>query len=74
MVAGRRSILFTSDVGGSEKNADLRADPDGGNLRRLTHDDGAIHAPGDFHPDGRRVAYAANDRNGRDFDLYLLAS
>lgn len=65
-------ILFTSDVGGNERTQIFTVNPDGSDLRRLTANDSAIHQPGDFHPDGRTIAYAANDRNGRDFDLYLL--
>jgi dipeptidyl aminopeptidase/acylaminoacyl peptidase len=65
-------ILFTTDVGGNEKTQIFTVRPDGSELRRLTTRDDVIHTPGDFHPQGRHVAYAANDRNGRDFDLYLL--
>ncbi len=67
-----QGVLLTSDVGGSEKSQIFFVSPDGSGLRRLTGNDEAIHTVGEFHPDGRTIAYAANDRNGRDFDLYLL--
>ena len=40
--------------------------------RRLTRGDDVVHNFGAWSHDGRRIAYAANDRNGRDFDLYVL--
>jgi dipeptidyl aminopeptidase/acylaminoacyl peptidase len=65
-------ILFETDVGGTERMQLYSVAPDGSDLRRLTFEDAAIHRPSDFHPDGVRVAFATNVRNGRDFDLYLL--
>lgn len=67
-------IAFTTDVGGNERDQIFTVRPDGSDLRRLTHNDAAIHRLGDFHPGGAALAYAANDRNGRDFDLYRLDS
>jgi Tol biopolymer transport system component len=46
---------------------------DGSNQRQVTNLGGANFAPY-FHPDGRRILFASNNKNprSRNFDLYLV--
>lgn len=58
------------DAGGDERTQLHRIAPDGSVDEALTADRATIHRFGAFTPDGGRVVYTANDRNGVDFDLY----
>ena len=40
-------------------------------VKDLTGAPEAIHYPGGFSPDGRRIAYTATRRNGTDFDVFV---
>jgi dipeptidyl aminopeptidase/acylaminoacyl peptidase len=62
-------LLFSMDAGGNER-AQLFLLEDG-EVTNLTKAPDAIHYPGGFSPDGRRIAYTATRRNGTDFDVFL---
>ncbi|HVM13642.1 MAG TPA: S9 family peptidase [Egibacteraceae bacterium] len=62
-VAGR-------DVGGDERTQLWLLSADGAVEQPLTAEPRTIHRFGDFTPDGDGLVFAANDRNGVDFDLY----
>src|SRR5215203_4376509 len=62
-------LLFGMDAGGNERSQLFLLQD--GEVRDLTKDPGAIHYPGGFSPDGRRVAYTATRRNGTDFDVFV---
>jgi dipeptidyl aminopeptidase/acylaminoacyl peptidase len=62
-------LLFVMDAGGNERSQLFLLQD--GEVRDLTKDPGAIHYPGGFSPDGRRVAYTATRRNGTDFDVFV---
>ncbi|MGH2587734.1 MAG: TolB family protein, partial [Dehalococcoidia bacterium] len=66
------TILFAMDEGGNEHDALFLLSPDSGVMTALTADPSSIHRPGPWSPDGRRVAYAVNNRDRRYFDIYLL--
>jgi dipeptidyl aminopeptidase/acylaminoacyl peptidase len=66
------TVLFAMDEGGNEHDALFVISPDGAAVTQLTHDPSSIHRPGPWSPDGRRIAYAVNDRDKRFFDVYLL--
>jgi dipeptidyl aminopeptidase/acylaminoacyl peptidase len=62
-------ILFGMDAGGNERSQlYLLRD---GEVTDLTSAPEAIHYPGGFSPDGRRIAYTATRRNGTDFDVFV---
>ena len=61
--------LFGMDAGGNERSQ-LFLLEDGG-VTDLTNAPDAIHYPGGFSPDGRRIAYTATRRNGTDFDVFV---
>ncbi len=69
-------LLAVGDVGGNERQQFYLISGYGGegghDVRRLTGDDNAIHRFGGFSKDGQRILYAANGRNGVDFDLFLM--
>ena len=58
-------IAFTADEGGDEQHQVYLIDVDGGTIRRITSTDGRQHHLADdpFSSDGRRLAYAGNDRD-----------
>ncbi|HLU68450.1 MAG TPA: S9 family peptidase [Kofleriaceae bacterium] len=64
------SVVFTRDVGGDENYQILRLDLDKNTTTVLTdgksRNSGALWAPS-----GKRLAWASNARNGRDFDLWV---
>lgn len=69
-------LVAVGDVGGNERQQFYLLSGYGGagghDVRRLTNDDQAIHRFGGFSRDGRRILYAANGRNGVDFDLFQM--
>jgi len=73
-------LIAVSDAGGNERqqlylitNAGDQADGTRAHdIRRLTHDDGAIHIFGAWHSNGHEILFTANGRNNVDFDLYRL--
>jgi len=64
------ALAYGTDVGGDERQQ-LWLLPAEGAARKLTARPDAIHSWGAFAPDGARIAYTANARNGVDFDLHL---
>jgi len=73
---GGDHLLAVGDVGGNERQQFYLISGYGGEggheVRRLTSDDNAIHRFGGFSGDGQRILYAANGRNGVDFDLFQM--
>jgi dipeptidyl aminopeptidase/acylaminoacyl peptidase len=64
-------VVLSTDQAGNEREQLWGLRLDTREIRRLTAQADAIHAFGDFFSDGMHIAYAANGRNGRDFDIYL---
>ncbi|MDB5362050.1 MAG: peptidase [Rhodospirillales bacterium] len=64
------TILFGVDRGGDERQQLHLLRPDGTHSA-LTDAPEALHVWGAFSPDGSRIAYTANTRNGVDFDLFV---
>jgi dipeptidyl aminopeptidase/acylaminoacyl peptidase len=65
----KAGLVFGMDVGGNERSQlFLLRD---GEVTDLTNAPDAIHYPGGFSPDGRRIAYTATRRNGTDFDVFI---
>ncbi|HEV8044860.1 MAG TPA: S9 family peptidase, partial [Rubrobacter sp.] len=62
-------LLFSMDAGGNERSQLFLLED--GVVKDLTGAPGAIHYPGGFSPDGRRIAYTATCRNGTDFDVFV---
>ncbi len=65
-----RSFLFSGDIGGDEQHQIFRYDLDSGTTTQLTHS-GARHGGWRWSRDGSQIAYSSNERNGKDFDLWV---
>ncbi len=64
-------LCIAADEGGSENAQLFLADAYGLGLRRLTDDPRTMHVFGGWSPDGRRMVYSSNRRDGRHFDVYV---
>lgn len=74
---GAAHLLAVGDVGGNERQqfyliSGYGGGEEGHDVRRLTPNDDAIHRFGAFSQDGQGILYTSNQRNGTDFDLYVL--
>jgi len=68
-----RDVLFTRDVGGNEAFQLFRVNPDGEKPVPILLSDGRSRfTSAHWSPDGRRIAYMSNQRNGHDYDLYVM--
>ncbi|MEW6279307.1 MAG: S9 family peptidase, partial [Candidatus Eremiobacterota bacterium] len=65
-------LCFERDQGGDEHNQLYLIPPQGGVPRALTANPKAIHSFGGFSPDSGRIAFTSTERNGTDFDGYVL--
>jgi dipeptidyl aminopeptidase/acylaminoacyl peptidase len=67
---GSRQVLLSVDDGGNERMQIHRCEDDGAGLEPVVVDPAFIHRLGGVRRDGRTLAYAGNQRNGVDFDIY----
>jgi dipeptidyl aminopeptidase/acylaminoacyl peptidase len=70
---GGRAAIFGRDFGGDENVQLYRVDPARAEAApsELTSDRRVKHMFGAFSESGREIAYASNERNGADFDIYV---
>jgi dipeptidyl aminopeptidase/acylaminoacyl peptidase len=64
-------LIVGTDVGGNEHTQLLYMPEPGAPYQALTEDASKIHNFGAWSTDGRRIAYAANTRTTRWFDVYV---
>ncbi len=64
-------LIVGTDVGGNEHTQLLYVSEPGAPYQALTEDASKIHNFGAWSADGRRIAYAANTRATRWFDVYV---
>jgi dipeptidyl aminopeptidase/acylaminoacyl peptidase len=70
--SGDGRLIYTVDVGGSEKHQMMLLDTDTGRTTHLSEGyDQAMHLFGSWDRDGDRICYAANRRHPATFDLYV---
>lgn len=67
-----RWIAYGTDRGGNERTQIFLLSPDGTQERELTPADNYFRLFSGWSPRGSRIAYVSNERNGNDFDLYLM--
>lgn len=67
-----RWIAYGTDRGGNERTQFFLLSPGGTRERELTPADDYFRIFSGWSPRGSRIAYVSNERNGNDFDLYLL--
>jgi dipeptidyl aminopeptidase/acylaminoacyl peptidase len=70
---GSRALVLGRDFGGDENVQLYRLDPvrPEPNPVELTSNRAVKHMFGAFSQDGRSIAFASNERNGADFDVYV---
>ncbi|MCE4613545.1 MAG: S9 family peptidase [Desulfurococcales archaeon] len=69
VISSKGSLAFASDFDGDEKWAIYVYE--GNDVWRIAGEDGSMNLLGAWSPDGKRLAYTSNARNGVDFDLYI---
>jgi dipeptidyl aminopeptidase/acylaminoacyl peptidase len=67
-----RWIAYGTDRGGNERTQIFLLSPDGTRERELTPADDFFRLFSGWSPAGSRIAYVSNERNGNDFDLYVM--
>ena len=67
-----RWIAYGTDRNGNERTQFFLISPDGTREQELTPADDHFRIWGGWSPRGGRVAYASSERNGRDFDIWVL--
>jgi dipeptidyl aminopeptidase/acylaminoacyl peptidase len=67
-----RWIAYGTDRGGNERTQFFLLSPDGTRERELTPSDDFFRLFSGWSPAGNRIAYVSNERNGNDFDLYVM--
>jgi dipeptidyl aminopeptidase/acylaminoacyl peptidase len=65
-------IIYGSDRAGDEREGYYLISSDGLSERELLAPSKAYRVFGGWSPDGRRVAFASTERNGVDFDIYMM--
>ncbi len=65
-------IAYGTDRGGDERTQFFLLSPDGTRERELTPADGAFRNFGGWSPRGDRIAYSSTERDGRNFDIWIL--
>ncbi|UPW00054.1 S9 family peptidase [Halorussus gelatinilyticus] len=66
------AVVFGKDAGADEHDQLFRLDPATNAVEQLTDDPDAIHSWGAWHPDGDRIAFAANREDAARFDVYAM--
>ncbi|HEX6370836.1 MAG TPA: S9 family peptidase [Longimicrobium sp.] len=67
-----RWIAYGTDRGGNERTQFFLLSPDGTRERELTPADDFFRLFSGWSPAGSRISYVSNERNGSDFDLYVM--
>src|ERR1700689_2684952 len=65
-------LLFAMAEGGNERFQLYLLDLDSRKTERLTDNNAAIYRFGGWSYDGKSITYSSNERNGTDFDVFVL--
>ncbi len=70
--ATKAELLFAMAEGGNERFQLYLLKLDSGATERLINNETAIHRFGGWSYDGKSITYSSNERNGTDFDIFVL--
>lgn len=65
-------ILFGKHVGGNEQTQFFLLDVDTRDVADITKRPDVRHDFGAWSPDGKRICFSSTERNGTDFDVYVM--
>lgn len=65
-------IIFGKSEGGNEQNQLYLINPDTKEIISLTTNKNARHDIGFWSRDGKFISYSSTERNGKDFDIYVM--
>lgn len=65
-------IIFSKSEGGNEQSQLYLIDPDTKEITPLTDNKNAKHDFGAWSRDGELISYSSTERNGKDFDIYVM--
>lgn len=68
----KNEIMFGMAKGGDEKTQFYLYDVATKNIRPITNKPDFIHRWGGWSRDGKLITYSSNERNGTDFDVYVM--
>lgn len=68
--AKEKGFLFSKDIGGNEQYQIYYFNQENGNVKMISNGK-SRYGSFQWSPDGSKFAYTSNERNGRDFDIYL---
>lgn len=68
----KNEIMFGMAKGGDEKTQFYLYDIATKNIRPITNKPDFIHRWGGWSRDGKSISYSSNERNGTDFDVYVM--
>lgn len=68
----KNEIMFGMGKGGDEKTQFYLYGVDTKSIRRITNRPVVIHRWGGWSEDGKSITYSSNERNGTDFDVYVM--
>ncbi|MGH8193325.1 MAG: prolyl oligopeptidase family serine peptidase [Woeseiaceae bacterium] len=69
---GGGELLIGRDAEGNEREGYYLISADGAHEQRLLPQSDAFRQFGMFSPDGGRIVYSSTERNGLDFDIYIM--
>jgi dipeptidyl aminopeptidase/acylaminoacyl peptidase len=64
-------LICTRDIGGNERYQMFLLDSKGAQVARISQELEAIYQFGAWSPDGERIVFSSNQRDGKNFDIYL---
>ena len=64
-------LVFLRDIGGNENAQIYLVNGDASAERRLTKADDVLHIFGNWSPDGKQIAFTANQRDRSKFDVHI---
>jgi dipeptidyl aminopeptidase/acylaminoacyl peptidase len=67
-----RWVIYGTDRSGNEREGFYLISPDGSRETELLAPSEAFRMFGGWSPDGRRITFASTERNGIDFDIYVM--